>query len=841
MLLLVGVVMAANTEKGVFGTLKDVWNDFLGLLTGYGSAGVAETSVQALACAIDAVAYEQAHAGSFGMDTLDNCNGNNLPAGVEINPNPPTTGTNTITFTYQGSNPHTITIDCDSAADKCEIEDFYLPQEIPGGWKNFIGSAGDPIYLVYNSALPKGVKEDWTIPSDFALVETAMIGAAFGVINIPGVGKKVVGFVGELPVMGRVAKYLGSRGGGLLAKIGLKRRIHYMAARFSFFSPGRKTAIGSVVHSLSSFFDDDVSKHGSEIIYDRMIKMGTEEATDLGIDLTTDAGYEAAKPIIKPVIKNDMKQKKILYFREYLDDNQIDDIVDAAIDDAKMKETVVESVSKGKTIMQDVYSKSISRKIAHRAEAKIAKINHVLEDIYNHRALTLRENVYTFSATPAAKQAEINQVVDFYNILVRRATYNPTTKKWQIKMAGKGTWPGIISSCFDSGSGVAPANMDALIYEGLKQSTGITNNAFLTNNKNAIMSALLSQGTDTKTQQLTAKYILRAGDVWNGAHSLVKKGYTWEKRTWEGGAIAQKYAAIEFGTSALDDPIGEDLSGDWEGVYSNLGGLDTVAGFAECALFFKNTKKGKLYCATVIAASIGVHMADLAGEKYNPTPMNSINLLKVGDFVKEDNPIQLSDEANKYFLQVMGRGPVFANRNRFWLASPCRTNMKVHVVPSIDCAFTDKPNVNLPEGYVIELEDASYADSGAVETDIDINNIQPDDLVTKYCKDPSWYNVFTGSKYHPDAIRIVVRDDKTVLGGVDDRGPYKDKMDYNYCLPISDFSDLAAQALGFAATILADYIGVVAAVPTLGASCIVCGGAGAVAYDYFTNRHWPQE
>ena len=166
---MVTVVLAVVILFGFVGVLhtlgynledaKIAYNKALLNLPTSANSDIADVSVFALACAIDATAFEEANPGLYGMDTLDNCNGANLPMGVTTNPAVPDANTKSIAFGIEAG--HTTTVTCnpaDGPTGECAVENFYLPQEISGDWKNWIEGAGDPHFMVYNSALPDDVE-----------------------------------------------------------------------------------------------------------------------------------------------------------------------------------------------------------------------------------------------------------------------------------------------------------------------------------------------------------------------------------------------------------------------------------------------------------------------------------------------------------------------------------------------------------------------------------------------------------------------------------------------------------------------------------------------------------
>ncbi|MCK5177840.1 MAG: hypothetical protein KAQ92_09010 [Candidatus Aenigmarchaeota archaeon] len=786
---------------------------------------IAGASVAALACAIDAVAYEQAHPNNFGMHVLDNCNGTNLPSSVEINPDPPTAATKIISFTHTGST-HTIKLNCDSALDKCNIEDFHLPQEISGNWHDWIEGAGNPHYLVYNSALPKHVNEDWQIPGRWAVAESAVFGALLGVFSVPGIGKKVLTKAGvainKLPLGGKLTKYFADRSGATLTKSKYKDALRYVSAgihSFSKHSGMKLTGNNAITVGVVS---QEVKDRTSNFVVKKMIKYRTKE------------GLTQAQALTK--VKQKLRDYRYVILGENPGDGNINQMVKDVAD--AIEPDLDDLISKSNKMVDDVVDKGGKNVGKEQAMARIKQTVDVAKQMWDYPGVKLQQSTNVAGIVVAKRNIMRNEVIEnIYEGHIYRAKWVDVgggDMRWAVEMTdGVNVGRIVLDKGFAPTGDVLKILKNQLNTLHKSEMGGIAPFSFK-NNAHQIYGAMRKENSKNTINKIYKDFVGHMGEKWSKLNPAIKKLYRLEKEAWEYGGIAQKYAMIEMSTNALDDLTTEiDVTGDWKDAHEVLesGIFDGVPGFLECCLFFKNTKKGKLYCGSLVAAGISMHVMDIEKAAFEPVEMNSLNLHLFGNKYGDDNPIVLSDEANKFFLQVFGDGVIFENYNRLWLASPCRTDLQVYAVLNSPCD-EDKHATNalpgLAAGTKIALENvpADYLKEDLSLDPAKVTTIEAKTMLTKVCN--------RGMVPHPYTTNLIrIRMNQPM------RDKYKDKMKDNYCTPIYSTWNFANGVIGFATAIALDIIGVVAAPLTMGASVIICGAAGSVAYDHITAEYWP--
>ncbi|MCK5477185.1 MAG: hypothetical protein KAI55_04655, partial [Candidatus Aenigmarchaeota archaeon] len=663
----------------------------------------------------------------------------------------------------------------------------------------------------------------WQVPGRWAVAESAAFGALLGVFSVPGIGKKVLTKAGvainKFPLGGKLTKYFADRSGATLTKSKYKDALRYVSAGIHSFSKhsGMKLTGNNAI--TVGAVSADVKDRASNFIVKKMIKFRTKE------------GLTQAQALIK--VQQKLKDYRYVFLGENPGDGSINQMAKDVAD--AIEPDLDDLISKSNKMVDDVVDKGGKNVGKEQALARVKQTVDIARQMWDYPGVKLGDVTNTVGI-PAAKRSIMRSEIieNVYEGLIYRAKWDNVKKRWFVEMTD-----GVNVGEIVLDKGVAPTgNVIVILKNHLndlhKSTIGGNAPATFKNNEFFIRKAMRKE-TDKKTiNKIYKDFVGHMGEKWSKLNPAIKNLYRLEKEAWEYGGIAQKYALIEMGTNTLDDITTEiDVTGDWKDAHEVLesGIFDGVPGFLECCLFFKNTKKGKLYCGSLVAAGISMHVMDTEKTAFEPVEMNSLNLHPFGNKYGQDNPIILSDEANKFYLQVFGDGVVFENYNRLWLASPCRTDLEVYAVLNSPCD-EDKHATNalpgLAAGTKIALENVpmEYLKEGLSLDPAKVSTIQTTTTITKVCN--------RGWPPHPYTTNLIrIRMNQPM------RDKYKDKMNDNYCTPLYSTWDFANGVVGFALAIAIDIIGVVAAPLTMGASVIICGAAGSVAYDHITAEYWP--
>ena len=238
--------------------------------------------------------------------------------------------------------------------------------------------------------------------------------------------------------------------------------------------------------------------------------------------------------------------------------------------------------------------------------------------------------------------------------------------------------------------------------------------------------------------------------------------------------------------------------------------------------------KGRMFFATVIAMYAA--QMDKINEKYTPSGVNKLSLSTVS--LAEQKRSNSLDAANDYFIRIdKGRGST--NTDRFFLASPCKTDLDIRI-EKCSCAVDDTitningqwtgyliktktgyipvKNVNPKNGdyYILSFDKTTAKDTpsysvsseitGGVTPDVYdtstfgsrdypvlVNNPSLTQFAVKECNSRGWWskNVFNGDNVDIDTGCITISESSNSLDGK----YYNYNNEYNFCYSSADYQE----------------------------------------------------
>ncbi len=644
------VIIGMYNNKVVLEIIEEAYNKILGFLSGYGDATIAQSSTQALSCAIDAVAYYDLNPGSFGMNTRDNCNGANLPAGVEIFPNTLDIHTNKIEFVTQGDSIHRVVVDCTTGSGSCEVKDFYLPQE--GGasiLRDTLKGVGDPIYLVYYESFPKGEDTAWLVEGDELAVVMILFGGFVNFIGPAGgagLTKLSNHIVGKS--MKEAGEYATKEGVGSVTKTIMKKLLVRKMFKYSIYG---KTAQNQISAELvSAGLTTNVNDVADDVI--KQLLKGTDAGdTKASLILQKELGISPADA--DALISTKLKSKL---------NDALSSSASTYTSESIKKVKVVDDTLRHISTDPDTGSSYLIGNPLGSYFANVDADGIVAHGVLRNGKLSADE-VYLFedyfekTFLDFYKTGRITKIGNTFNFpMGEKALFKDRLDKW-VQVAGKGN------------------KMDDIL------TGGTTTETFVNRMTADIGTALV----DTKIRDALTKKITMGHRILQYCNSPLCQKMIKEVSLLFDASVTTGKAGLKEGKGwqmlsvewATDAAVGVDITS--VEVYGKDIPIDQMSGGAaqgisKCMIGMPGGAKSKALCAAATAIGVASIYEDSVLGKAIPVQLNEMALKKP---YNDPYTYELSPESDEYYIRLKKTDDAMGKATNFFLASPCKINLKV--------------------------------------------------------------------------------------------------------------------------------------------------------------------